>query len=165
VPLALQGLFITHDSYADKSVRQKATDAVVRLRSRWQRILDRLLRRRRDVVVTPEPATLHITGGGAVALVGYGAITLGTDTAEAITRLDERTRDLLGRTAALDQVVRKTSEESRASVDALRAEMKTADLATVDLVRRAAIDGLRREAGGLVLVIFGAILQAWGALA
>ncbi len=84
--------------------------------------------------------------------------------ADAIKELDRRVRDLLGRVLSLDQVVKDSSEENRAAQEKLRADLEAADQAAVGLVRHAAIEGLMGEAVGLILVIIGGILQAWGAV-
>lgn len=162
--VALRGLIKTHDAYAEKSIRTMVLERLARVRARIHALIDRL--RRRPVHVEAMAGTAHGRGGafGALASITWGPLAADMAVVDAIKELDRRVRDLLSRSLTLDQVVRDSSEENRAALEKLRADLESADQAAVGLVRHAAIEGLMGEAIGLILVIIGGVLQAWGAV-
>jgi hypothetical protein len=158
--VVLHGLVKTHDAYAEKSIRVIVSERLTLVRVRVQALIDRL--RRKPAHTEAMAGTAHGGGGafGAMAMITWAPIPAGTPTADAIKELDRRVRDLLGRVLTLDQVVKESSNQSRDALEALRRDLEQADRNAAQLVRQAAIDGLMREAIGLIVVSVGAILQS-----
>jgi hypothetical protein len=160
--VALRGLIKTHDAYAEKSIRTLSGEMAERWRARSSDYVARILRRPRNRVIGVGSAMLGVSGFRARAIVTWGPLT--TDTADALRELDRRTRDLSNRMDSLDERVADNDDAAKAALKELRSDLEGAAQQADVAVRSAAIEGLMGEAVGLMLVIVGGILQAWGAL-
>lgn len=158
--VALRGLVKTHDAWAEKSIRTIAAERAGDVRTTIIQFARRLLRRSGDVVVTPGPAELVLVAGDASASVTWGPLPSGT--VDAIRELDLRLRDLQKRHDRLDHHVRDLENDQRSALNQLRSDLEQSGEEADALVRQAAIEGLIGEAVGLLLVIVGGLLQAWG---
>jgi hypothetical protein len=156
--VALWGLVRTHDAYAEKTLRSIAGERARTLADRTERTVRRWLRR-------PMKQTIVLTGiGSGVAVGGYATMTvtwgpLPTRTADALKRLDERTREMNKRIDSLDARLRDLTNEQQETLKRLREDLEQAAREANQLIRHAAIEGLRTEAIGLLLVTVGAMLQ------
>lgn len=160
--VALRGLIKTHDAFAEKSVREIAGEGLVRWRARVATQLRRLLRRPRPVVIGVGAMETMLMTAKARAVVTWGALP--KTTSAALAEIDRRLRTLSTRIDGLGVQVEDMDEAHQTAMKSLRADLEAATNDANRQVRHAAIEGLVGEAVGLMLVITGGVLQAWGAL-
>lgn len=160
--VAFRGLIKTHDAYAEKSIGTLASERADHWRATASGALRRLFGRPRNVVIGVGDSALGFGTSNVNAVVTWGPLP--ATNGPAIRELDRRTRQLSTR---LDEVVarlRDVDEAAKAATESLRADIESAARAADQAVRAAAVEGLMGEAVGLMLVIVGGGLQAWGAL-
>jgi hypothetical protein len=160
--VAFRGLIKTHDAYADKSIRTLADERVERLRGNVGRAVNRLLRRPQNIIIAVGGATLGVGALRARAIVGFGPLP--KRTADALAEIDRRLRQLGSRIDAVDERAADALGAQAAAMEQLHADIEKATKDATEAVRSAAIEGLMGEAVGLMLVIVGGVLQAFGAL-
>jgi hypothetical protein len=160
--VALRGLITTHDAYADKRIRTLAAERVQRWRVRTVRTINRVLGRPQNVTVGVAGAIATAGSLRARAIVTWGPLP--KKTADALAEIDRRLRDLQRRIDSIDERTADAEQARTADMKALRTDLEQAAKDANQQVRHAAIEGLMGEAVGLMLVIVGGVLQAWGAL-
>jgi hypothetical protein len=160
--VALRGLITTHDAYAEKSIRTLTGELVGRWRVRTVRVINRVLRRPQNVVVGVGGVAIGIGSMRARAIVTWGPLP--KKTADALAEIDRRLRDHQRRIDSMDERTADAEEAQAAALKQLRSDLEQAAKDANQQVRQAAIEGLMGEAVGLMLVIIGGIVQAWGAL-
>lgn len=163
--VALQGLIKTHDAYAEKSIRLLVAQEFRGFGEQVRRALNRLLRRRQDAVARPGPASGSWGTFPARSVITWGPLDPALSEREAIEALDSRVRELVNRLNNFEGTTLESAAEMRESLKELRKDVAEGDKGVTVLIRRAAIEGLMREAVGLFLVIVGSALQGWGAVA
>lgn len=123
------------------------------------RFVRRLLRRPRNVVVTPGTAKMQLNTFRARARVQFGELPTDVDSATAIAELDQRTRRLMTFVTDVDE---RTTDDADAMREELAgaAERLASGLREVDeRARRVIVGGVRWEASGLFLVGLGTALE------
>jgi len=142
----------------------------VPVRGGWRRlaitaegVVRRLTRRPRSVVVHGSTFVQQMATVSARGRVQYG--DLPTETGAALAELHRRTRDLMDRLSNTQEMIADGLRDVRAEIadilrriDGLRAEFDRQ-------ARRVAIGGIRLEAGGLLLVALGTVMQWLGTAA
>jgi hypothetical protein len=159
--VALWGLIKTHDSYAEKTLRSIAGERARTFMDAAEREVRRWLRRpRNQTIVVAGMAGGVGMSGNVTATVTWGPLP--TKTADALKRLDDRTREMNRRIDSLDARLRDLTNEQQETLKRLREELEQSVREANQLIRHAAIEGLMTEAVGLLLVTFGAVFQALG---
>lgn len=161
--IAVSGLIATHDANADKTIATIVRERAANYRQRVVRRVRRWLRKPANVVVMAGTAQAGASMGTPTLRIGWQPLDPSLPVPKAIEELDRRLRDVVERYQVGDDRLSADLQVVRRDLAKLRDDVAAVDTTMVARIRRAAIQGLLREAIGLALVVLGTAMQSAGA--